>query len=144
MNNGTSSVVPGGEALLDTDTLSLYGRRHLQVATNAAAYLQVRGFFTFSVLTRYEVIRGFQLSGAIARLEAFERLCTVSRILPFDEVCARRAAQVWVDLRQRGQPIGEVDTLLAGTALAHGLAVVSRNIAHFARVPGLVVVDWTR
>ncbi|MBI3974183.1 MAG: type II toxin-antitoxin system VapC family toxin [Chloroflexi bacterium] len=132
------------EALLDTDTLSLYARRHPQVRVNAAAYLRAHGAFTLSELTRYEITRGLQLIGANVRLAAFERLCRLSRILPFDEVCARHAAQVWVDLHRRGRLIGEVDTLIAGTALAHNLAVVSRNTAHFSRVPGLVVVDWTR
>ena len=130
------------EALLDTDTLSLYGRGDPQVRANAAAYLRTYGAFSLSELTRYEVVRGFQLSGASARLAAFERLCGLSRILPFDEACARRAAEVWVDLHRRGRLIGEVDILIAGTALAHGLAVVSQNTGHFTRVAGLVVINW--
>lgn len=143
MTSAASLAAAIPEALLDTDTLSLYGRGHAQVRANAAAYLRTYGRFTLAELTRYEVLRGLQFIGATSRLAAFERLCTLSRILPLDETCARRAADVWADLHRRGQPIGEVDTLIAGTALAYGLVVVTRNVTHFARVTGLVVLDWT-
>jgi len=103
------------EALLDTDTLSLYGRGHAEVRASASAYLRIHGRFTFSELTRYEVTRGFRLVGAMSRLTAFERLCDLSRVLPFDAACTERAASIWVDLHQRGQLIGEVDILIAAT-----------------------------
>ncbi|MDR2373838.1 MAG: type II toxin-antitoxin system VapC family toxin [Bifidobacteriaceae bacterium] len=55
-------------------------------------------------------------------LEAFE-----GRILPIDLAVARRAAALHVD---RTLPLN--DARLAATALAHGLAVVTRNTADFA------------
>ena len=54
----------------------------------------------------------------------------------------------WVRTRARarleglGTPIGPLDTLIAGTALAHRAVLVSRNIREFGRVAGLEVVDW--
>jgi tRNA(fMet)-specific endonuclease VapC len=97
----------------------------------------------FTELTRYEVLRGLLAAQATRQLGGFEQFCRLHRLLPFDEVSARKAAEIWAELRARGQPIGEVDTLIAGVALAHGLAVVSRNVVHFRRVSGLVVLDWT-
>jgi tRNA(fMet)-specific endonuclease VapC len=41
-----------------------------------------------------------------------------------------------------GQPIGPHDLLIAATALRHGAALVTRNVAEFSRVPGLEVVNW--
>jgi predicted nucleic acid-binding protein len=40
-------------------------------------------------------------------------------------------------LRQQGTPIGELDILVAATALQHGLTIVTRNRRHFDRIPGL-------
>jgi tRNA(fMet)-specific endonuclease VapC len=131
------------EALLDTDTLSLYRRAHPQVTAHAAAYIRQYGQLMFTELTRYEVLRGLMAAKASEQLRAFERLCELHYIVPFDAAAARRAAEIWAELRARGQPIGEVDTLIAGIALARGVAVVSRNVAHFCRVTGLVVLDWT-
>jgi len=131
------------EALLDTDTLSLYRRAHTQVTRHAAAYIRSYGQLTFTELTRYEVLRGLIAAQTSSQLTAFENFCRLHRILPFDAEAARRSADIWADLRARGQPIGEVDTMIAGIALAQGLAVVSHNVNHFGRVTGLVVLDWT-
>jgi len=131
------------EAPLDTDTLSLYRRAHAQVTGHAAAYIRRYGQLTFTELTRYEVLRGLTAAQAHRQLAAFERFGRLHRILPFDAEAARRSADIWAELRARGQPIGEVDTMIAGIALAHGLAVVSHNVNHFGRVIGLVVLDWT-
>ena len=131
------------EALLDTDTLSLYRRSHPQVTAHAAAYMRQHGQLMFSEITRYEVLRGLTAAHATRQLAAFEQLCRLHRILPFDEVAARRSAEIWAELRAKGQPIGEGDTMIAGVALAHGLSVVTHNVAHFSRVPGLMVLDWT-
>jgi len=131
------------EAWLDTDTLSLYRRAHAQVIRHAAAYIRHYGKLTFTELTRYEVLRGLTAAQANRQLAAFELFSRLHRILPFDAEAARRSADIWADLRARGQPIGKVDTMIAGIALAHGLAVVSHNVNHFGRVTGLVMLDWT-
>ena len=60
-------------------------------------------------------------------------------ILPFDIDAARVHARLLVDLAEAGQPIGANDLLIAATALAHGYEVVTHNLRHFERVPGLVV-----
>lgn len=62
--------------------------------------------------------------------------------LPFDDVCADQAARIRATLERQGTPIGPIDTLIAGTALAHGLTLVTRNTREFQRVPGLAVEDW--
>lgn len=35
-----------------------------------------------------------------------------------------------------------VDTLLAATALTHGLVMVARNLRYFEHVPGLTIENW--
>jgi tRNA(fMet)-specific endonuclease VapC len=35
-----------------------------------------------------------------------------------------------------------MDTLIAGTAKAHGATLVTRNIVEFGRVDGLAIEDW--
>jgi tRNA(fMet)-specific endonuclease VapC len=131
------------EALLDTDTLSLLRRRHPQVIVHARAYLHRYGRLTFSELTRYEVVRGYKKVGATRQLAAFERFCRQHRVLPLDWRALEQAAEIWAELSRKGELIGEVDILLAGTALAHRLAVVTHNTTHFQRIQGLLVLDWT-
>jgi tRNA(fMet)-specific endonuclease VapC len=42
----------------------------------------------------------------------------------------------------RGKRIAPEDLLIGATALAHGYAVVTDNVRHFARIPNLQVENW--
>lgn len=64
-------------------------------------------------------------------------------VLPFDEAAALRHASARRELDAAGRPIGERDLVIAATALAQGLTVVTHNRREFERVPGLRVEDWT-
>ena len=64
------------------------------------------------------------------------------RILPFDERAAAEAAELRAHLDLQGRPIGDLDSLIAGHALALDLILVSNNLREFDRVPGLRVENW--
>lgn len=76
------------------------------------------------------------------RRQQLAELTSVVRILPFGQREASAAASVRVALERRGMPVGPLDVLIAGTALAHGATLVSRNLREFARVDNLAVEDW--
>ncbi len=46
------------------------------------------------------------------------------------------------ELRSKGFSIGDLDTLIGSTALMHRQILLTRNKAHFERIPGLVVETW--
>ena len=46
-------------------------------------------------------------------------------------------------LRENGRMIGGNDLWIAATAVAHAVPVVTRNVRHFRRVPGLEVVAYS-
>lgn len=64
------------------------------------------------------------------------------RVLAFDEAAAHRYGEVRAELEARGEPIGDSDTRIAAIALVHNLTLVTGNIRHFERVPGLRLVNW--
>jgi tRNA(fMet)-specific endonuclease VapC len=66
------------------------------------------------------------------------------RILPFDDAAADTYGRVRAALERRGSPIGPLDTLIAGHALAVDLTLVTSNVREFARVDGLRVDNWLR
>lgn len=54
-------------SLLDTDTLSeIMKGRDAGVSRRASEYLMQFGVFTFSLITRYEILRGLKASNASA------------------------------------------------------------------------------
>jgi tRNA(fMet)-specific endonuclease VapC len=63
-------------------------------------------------------------------------------ILPMGEAEAVRAGDLLATLEARGEPIGIEDVWIGATALEHGLGVVTRNLKHFQRIPGLASESW--
>jgi tRNA(fMet)-specific endonuclease VapC len=61
-------------------------------------------------------------------------------VFSFDYEEARCASMVRVHLRN--QMIGAYDCMIAGTALAHGLCVVTSNIREFTRLEELTLENW--
>ena len=55
---------------------------------------------------------------------------------------SRHYGSVRALLKRQGTPIGPLDTLISGHALALQATVVTNNVGEFARVPGLRVEDW--
>lgn len=69
-------------------------------------------------------------------------LSTDLPVLAFDDQAARRYGELRADLERRGTPIGDADLQIAAIALTHDLTVVTANVRHFDRVPGLAVENW--
>lgn len=51
-------------------------------------------------------------------------------------------AEIEHELISTGQRIGEMDLLIAAHALDAGSPLVTGNIRHHGRVPGLEIIDW--
>lgn len=77
-----------------------------------------------------------------ANLRLLERFFAPLRSLPFDDACSEQYALIRSDLERTGKPIGPCDMMIAATALAHGLTLVTHNAEGFSRVAGLKWEDW--
>lgn len=130
--------------LLDTDILSAIMRRDGRASDRARAYLTGHHRLTFSVITRYEVVRGLLAKQAARQQYAFEQLCAVSEVLPLTDEVALQAAAIYADLYVRGELIGDADILIAATAIVHRYAVATNNEAHYRRIPSLIIENWLR
>ena len=129
--------------LVDTDILSeILKQRDDNVLRAARVYLDRWQRFTFSVLTRYEILRGLRAKGAVRQELAFDALCRLSQVLPLTDPIVVRAAAIYAGLQLRGKLIGDADILIAATALEYGLTLATGNTAHFERIPGLQVISW--
>jgi len=63
-------------------------------------------------------------------------------VLDFDESAARMYASIMADLLRAGTPIGDMDVLIASVAMAHGQVLVTRNTAHFSKIPLLTIGSY--
>lgn len=63
-------------------------------------------------------------------------------IYNFDSAAAKEAAKITEELRKNGQPIGAMDALVAGTAIANNETLLTRDIEHYKRIRKLRVETW--
>lgn len=91
----------------------------------------------------YELEVGLAKSSEPTRRRAqLDRMLELVTVLPFGLAEAKAAAGIRAALEATGTPIGPMDTLIAGVALANHGTLVTRNTREFGRVAGLEVVDW--
>ncbi|MFW5856398.1 MAG: type II toxin-antitoxin system VapC family toxin [Planctomycetota bacterium] len=129
-------------ALLDTDVVISLMRRHAGALEQARAHLGGGGQLAFSVITQYEVLRGFRQGAYERQRERFEAFCACSRILPIDEAVAVFAARQHRELQEAGSLIADADLLIAATAVTHDCTLVTGNVRHFERLPGVRLANW--
>ena len=63
-------------------------------------------------------------------------------VLDFDDRAARLFGQITAHLQRIGKPAGDMDVLIAATSMGAGHCLVTRNPAHFKRIPELAVQTY--
>ena len=71
--------------------------------------------------------------------QGFRQFLRLTTVLPTSRTIMRRFARLRGDLRAHGQLIGDMDLLIAATALTANLILVTRNRRHFERIAGLTL-----
>jgi predicted nucleic acid-binding protein len=130
--------------LLDTGPLTAYLLGRQGAVTRLDALIR-NGEASTSSLVYAEAIEYFQSFAAFQQLQAVLRGVLrdqVKRLYPTYAVCEQYAT-LRRTMRQMRKPsgsqvglIGDIDTMIAATALAHGLTVITID-SDFTRVPGL-------
>lgn len=125
--------------VVDTDVLIDAGLTAPGPAAARVAELTRAGELAVSAVTVFELLQGSRTS--VERLERAHALLSRATVLELTNDAAEMAAAVNRYLEQRGERIGEPDTLIAGTCLDARLPILTRNARHFGRVPGLEVLS---
>jgi tRNA(fMet)-specific endonuclease VapC len=139
--------------LFDTDMLSIAqspDRPESQRLRARIAAIPVDEIVGTTIVTYEEQTRGWlaYMAGARtldAQLEAYRRLLQhldnfrQIYVVPFD----RPAATHFETLIAAKLRIGTKDLRIASIALARNALLLSRNLQHFQKVPGLRLEDWT-
>lgn len=134
--------------LLDTNVVSEMRKAEAgRAAPQLVSWLATvpRSELLVSAITLYELEIGVLLAerrdpvqGAVLRrwLDDWVMPSFADRILTVDELVAKRAAVLMVP-----NPAPYRDSLIAATALVHGVTVATRNVRDFERFASLAVVD---
>ncbi len=126
--------------MLDTDTVSYAIKGHGQVGTRMVQHPPSQLCLSAITLAELRYRADHKDSTKLHRLiDAFVQPLSV---LPIDAEVAARYGKLATLLRQQGTPIGAFDTLVAAHTLVASLTLVTNNLRHFERVPGLRAESW--
>lgn len=127
--------------VLDTNTLIYFFKGQGRVAERmlGASPRDIR----IPAAVLYELELGIARSSQPRKRRGqLDAMLSAVTILPLDGVAARHAAELRASLDAAGTPIGPMDTLIAGTAIAAQGVLVTHNTGEFSRVKGLRLADW--
>lgn len=126
---------------LDTNTVIYFFKGMGNVATHLFSLPPYEIALPSVVL--YELQVGIAKSNSPEkRKNQLAELLTVVRVLPFTEHETSITAQLRATLEKAGTPIGPLDMMIAGIALANQATLVTHNTKEFSRISGLRLEDW--
>ena len=126
--------------LIDTDICSAHLRNTGGIPSR---FVQHTGQLHISVLTLGELLSWTLRANSPPRYhQALLKLIADVAVLDVDQAVAQRFGEVRARLLDHGRPVAAIDLMIGATALAQGLTLVTHNVQHFARIPGLIVEDW--
>lgn len=129
--------------MLDTDTASyLIKGKSPTIESRLAALMP--SAVCISVMTRAELQYGLQRLPADHRLHlAVRQFLKIVRVLPWDAEAADWYAGIRHQLVGTGQPIGELDMMIAAHSLSAGAVLVTNNSRHYERINApLMLENW--
>ena len=130
---------------LDTDSLTLWLRGHESVVQRVPLHPPDELAITIEEVLSgwYRLIRQAREDDKLVRayhwLQQSVEFFREIRILPLDHSAILRYQQ----LRKNHRRIGTNDLRIAAIALENGAVLVSRNVADFRPINGLIVEDWS-
>ena len=68
----------------------------------------------------------------------------LDNIFLFENDSADEFAKLSSDLKNRGQPVGIMDELIASICIVHQESLYSGNVKHFERIDDLDIYDWNK
>jgi tRNA(fMet)-specific endonuclease VapC len=127
--------------VLDTNTLIYFFKGIGQVAVRMEAVSPNK--IAIPTVVLFELYVGIAKSqNPKPRQQLLDNLVSQIVILPFDQQASKCAALIRAQLEKAGNPIGPIDTLIAGTAKSQGATLVTHNVKEFSRIDELLIEDW--
>jgi tRNA(fMet)-specific endonuclease VapC len=106
--------------------------------------IENNAFLSTTAINSLEVFYGIvnASSSSSTKILATREFFNTIDVLNLTHQSAERSAYILSNFRKAGNPIGIKDTMIAGIVLENSLTLVTRNIKHFERIPGIILHSW--
>ena len=126
--------------ILDTDISSYLIRGDHETVTKK--FSELYDSCAISSITAAELQYGARKRNNKQLTQKVKAFCDLVEIIPWNEDAAKAYAKLRVELETSGTPIGNMDMLIAASALARKAVLVTNNTEHFSRVKDLKLGNW--
>jgi predicted nucleic acid-binding protein len=128
--------------LLDTDTIVYLLKGHSEVTRSLAQHTdEIVGTSIITLMELYYgAFKSRQVAGNLARIRALEQRV---KIWGLGNETAEVFGVLKAQLESEGNRLDDFDVAIAACALSGDLTLVTNNVAHFDRIHGLRLENWT-
>ncbi len=131
-------------ALIDTDIFTYFLKGDPDVVKNLKNYLDYYDVLEINLITYYEILSGLLAKNAFKQLSVFEDFVSENIILSLTEKSVKISAEIYSTLRKSGNILDDIDLLIAGIAIENDMTLITNNVKHFGRIPGLKIENWKK
>lgn len=94
-----------------------------------------------TTITTFELFKGIFRKGNDEETKSLKGFLTNIFILNFDFKSSIKSAQIFEDLRKKGELIDPLDMEIASIAITNNEPLLTNNINHFKRIPELKILE---
>ena len=127
--------------LIDTNIIIYKGKSVGSVNENFSRYADED--IAISVLTYGELLFGVEKSqNKEKNLAVVNELIKYMPIINVNPDIVKQFARLKAYMQSIGKPVDDADLLIASTAIAKQMTLVTHNTKHFIHIPDLCLADW--
>ena len=128
--------------LIDTDTVIYSFKGHAEVVENLKSHLS--DSVKISIITYMELYYGaYKSERVMANAARVKTLGQSIEMVPINSAVAETFGMIKAALESGGNRLDDFDLVIAATALANNMILVTNNTDHFRRIDGLRIENWT-
>jgi tRNA(fMet)-specific endonuclease VapC len=128
--------------MLDTDTCSYVLRKHSTAVARRFELARPDEIALSSIVLAELYYGAALLPGATQLRTRIRQFASGLRLFPWGAAAADHYGEIRAELERKGAPIGSMDMMIAAHARSLDAILVTNNLKHFRRVPGLKTETW--
>jgi len=128
--------------IVDTDVLIDLLRNVEKVVNFLVEMEEKKMTLSTTLINSFELYHGAHKSKRREEnVPATRKLLNRMILLTISPKSAEIAGRMYAELEEKGQPIGLRDALIGAISLTRGYPIVTGNVEHFRRIPGLSLIQ---
>lgn len=128
---------------VDTNFLIALLRRDQDAEEKLGSYVQEGEVISTTPICARELFAGaYKSKKRELETKKVKEFLSRMELLEFSAQACERFGRIRGELESKGTLVGDFDVMISAIALAHNQTVLTRDMEHFQKIPGLVVETW--